>query len=323
EGHRLGLFGRVAALAWNTAPIRPHETTLSGPKRDRLALLRTTRMHTSAVFGLWDGAPGLAECLHRATAGPANAEGTFPGEVGDETMRLWTVTDPELLGAIQGALIPARLYIADGHHRYETAAAYAQERRAADPGAPADADFTTCLVYLCAVDDPGLVLWPTHRLIRPRAGVPTGIEELLGCLGGRFLATRTASLGDATSMAAAHPSRDHAFAVVTADGSAVLSRERDPGATPRQQLDVAVLEDQLLRPLSLTADDLRAGALLYERDPEAVQGAVSRGEAAVGIVLRGCRVEDMLAIASAGETMPQKSTYFYPKVPTGVVLASA
>jgi len=321
RANRLGLFGRLPALPWETAPIKPHERTLSGPKRDRLALMRASGMQTSAVFGLWRGAPAMGPWLAAVTAGPPNASACFPGEAGEERIRLWVVDDHERAVSLQQALREAELYIADGHHRYETAAAYAKERRSATPSAPQDADFTFCLMYLCAADDPGLVLYPTHRLVRPGPGVPGTLSELAAGVSGRFAMAPAASLAEAISAAATRPRDEHAMAIATTDGAALLTRPRDLAGTARQQLDVSVLEEHLVRPWGLTDADVRAGALRYERQAATVAAAVGRGEAALGIVLRGCRVEEMLAVSAAGDAMPQKSTYFYPKVPTGLLMS--
>src|SRR5258708_5559953 len=144
---RRGVLGRVPAARWEDSEVLPHERTMRGPKEDRLALMRATRMQTSAVWVMWDGARGIAEALAAATGRAPDMEGETQGELGVERLRAWVVSDPALLAGIDVALEPARLYIADGHHRFETAAAYAEERRAAEPEAPADANFAMTLIY--------------------------------------------------------------------------------------------------------------------------------------------------------------------------------
>ena len=112
----------------------------------------------------------------------------------------------------------------------------------------------------------------------------------------------------------------HAFAVVASDGVAVLKRPRAAGGSPRERLDVTVLEREILTPAGLSAASIAGGALGYTRSPEDLAAAVQRGDAVLGFGVQPVAVDEVLAIADAGETMPQKSTYFYPKVPTGLVL---
>ncbi len=143
---RRGILGRVPARRWEESEVLPHERTMRGPKEDRLALMRTTRMQTSAVWVMWNRAPGIAEALAAATGRAPDMEGETAGELDVERVRAWVVSDPRHLAAVDAALDPGTLYIADGHHRFETAAAYAEERRAAEPDAPDDADFAMTLV---------------------------------------------------------------------------------------------------------------------------------------------------------------------------------
>jgi uncharacterized protein (DUF1015 family) len=319
---RRGLYLRTPARRWDEAAVLPHERTLRGPKEDRLALMRSTRMQTSAVFALWDRAPGIDEALAAATGRPPDAVGTAEGEVDRETHRLWVVDDPRLMGPVIGALAAARLYIADGHHRFETAAAYAAERHAGDPGAPPDADFAMCLLHLCAAGDPAIEVLPTHRLVRPRPGVPETSAELARRLEGRLVAEPAASLAEAAAEARCLRVAEHAFAVATPDGPLLLRAPRRGGGSPRAALDVSVLEETVLeRACGLDAEAIAQGALDYTRSLEEAQAGVASGAAALAICLNGCTTAEIIAVSDARETMPQKSTYFYPKVPTGLVLS--
>jgi uncharacterized protein (DUF1015 family) len=339
---RRGILGRVPARRWEESEVLPHERTLRGPKLDRLALMRATRMQTSAVWVMWDRAPGIAEALAAATGRSPDMEGEMPGELDVERHRLWVVSDPGQIAAIDAALQPARLYIADGHHRFETAAAYAEERRQADPGAPEDADFAMTLVYASAADDPVLDIWPTHRLVKPltdaraaagesaTATVATVAPPLPQTLDA--LRTRLAATGFlleprpdlATAAAEARSLRDthHAFAVQAPDGAVLLTAERTPAPSPKDLLDVTVLADRVLRDtLGITADAIAGGALAYTRDVTEAERAVHSGEAALAFTTNASTTEEIIAVSDAAEVMPQKSTYFYPKVPTGLVLS--
>jgi uncharacterized protein (DUF1015 family) len=316
---RRGLIARVRAAAWEDSDLRPHEHTLRGPKEDRLALMRATATQTSPVFALGPGAAEIGAALAEVTAAPAAAGGRTDGEIASEKHLLWVVDDPARVGAIHDALRDARLYVADGHHRYETAAAYAAERAAAGDGPDADSQFA--LVYLSDADDPGISLLPTHRLLKPRAGVAFSLDDLWMRLDDGWDVEPSADLATAGEAAAAQRGERHAFAVRARDGSAVLSRPRRSTASPREALDVVVLQDQVLAPAGADETAIRDGALAYTRSLPEVDRAVATAEAVLGFVVNPATTAEMIAVADAGEVMPQKSTYFYPKAPTGLVLS--
>jgi uncharacterized protein (DUF1015 family) len=316
---RLGLIGRVPAVPWAESEVRPHERTLRGPKEDRLALMRATAMQTSPVWVLWDGAPGLLRCLGRITAAPALLDGRFQGEVDGERVQLWHVDDEPGMAEITGLLAPAALYIADGHHRFETAAAYAAERRAA--GDPPDAASQSTLVHLSAADDPALVVLPIHRIVNPVAGLPASREDLLRRLEEGWASDPVDGPLDALAGLGERHGEEHAFVVVAPEGAALLHRPRRPVTSPRQALDTVVLQEEVIRRCGVADEALREGALSYMRDPAEAIAAVRGGHAGLAFLTSPCTSAEILAVAGAGETMPQKSTYFYPKVPTGLVLS--
>jgi uncharacterized protein (DUF1015 family) len=320
ERRRRGLLATVAAVPWEQSDLRPHERTLSGPKADRLALMRATHTQTSPVFAIWKHAKGIDELLARNASGSALLGGRIDGEVDSEKLLIWRVSERTEVAAIIDALRGASLYIADGHHRYETAVAYAQERRAADPDAPSDSPFGQCLVYLTAADDPGLTILPTHRLVRPGPGIAFSLDDLWARLDDAYETEPAADATSALAAAAALRSTHHAFAVVAHDGAAVLRRRRSAVASPRDGLDVAVLEAEVLAPAGISAAAIASGALAYTRNAAMLDAAVQGGEAVLGFGLTSVSTDEVIAVAEADETMPQKSTYFYPKVPTGLVL---
>lgn len=318
--HRRGLLAVVPARPWDAGELLPHERTLSAAKEDRLALLRATRTQTSPVFAMWSGAAGIEEPLRAVTAGPPLLGGRTDGEMGSEKHLLWRVDDPATIAAIQESLAGARLYVADGHHRYETAVAYAQERRGAEPSAPADAPFEHCLVCLAAADDPALVILPTHRLVRPGPGLAFSIDDLWARLDDRWELEAAPDMEAALDACARARPTHHAFAAAAHDGVAVLRRQREKAASPRDGLDAVVLEREVLEPAGVSAAAIREGALAYTRDAAELEAAVRRRDAVLGFGLQPVTTAEVVAVADAGETMPQKSTYFYPKVPTGLVL---
>ncbi|MBJ7610095.1 MAG: DUF1015 domain-containing protein [Candidatus Dormibacteraeota bacterium] len=316
---RRGIYARVRARPWEQSVLRPHERTMRGPKEDRLALMRATHTQTSAVFAVWKDAPAMAELLAEAISRPALAGGRTSGEIGPEKHLLWVVEDPSRLAAFADALAGARLYIADGHHRYETAAAYAAERAAAGDGPDADSQFA--LVYLGDADDRGLSLLPTHRLLRPAPHTAYSLDDLWMRLEDGWELEAADDLASAVAAAAAVRSQRHAVAVRSHEGSALLSRPLGQAASPREALDVVVLQDEVLAPAGVDADAIREGGLDYTRSVDELDRVVTARQAVLGFALNPATTAQMIAVADAGEVMPQKSTYFYPKVPTGLVLS--
>jgi uncharacterized protein (DUF1015 family) len=316
--HRRGILGIVPAEAWERGALLPHERTLRAPKEDRLALLRAIRAQTSPVFAVWTGA-SPASLVDDVTAAPALLGGRTDGEIGSEKHLLWRV-DGERAEALSAALAATTLYVADGHHRYETAVAYHAERDASEPDAPRNAPFRWCLVYLSDAADPALTILPTHRLVRPADGVAYSLDDLWSRLDDAWEVEAAANIDAALSRAAQLRTEEHAFAVVADDGMGVLHRRRRAEASPRAGLDVAVLEAEVLEPAGVSREGVRSGALAYTRDPAELANAVNRRQAVLGFGVQPVTTAEVIAVADAGEVMPQKSTYFYPKVPTGLAL---
>jgi uncharacterized protein (DUF1015 family) len=316
---RLGLLGRVPALPWERSEVRPHELTLRGPKEDRLALMRATQAQTSPVWLLWDGAPGLGSRLSEIATGEALLGGRFDGELGTEKVLIWRIAGEADLTEITSLLAPATLYIADGHHRFETMAAYAAERRAAGDAENADSQFA--LVYASAADDPALVVLPIHRMIRLRPGLPASLAELRARLDAAWKLEPVADPLAALPGLGERRAAEHAYVLVAPDGAALLRRRRGPAGSRRDTLDVAVLQSEVIGACGIGEAELREGALAYTRDPAEAVEAVREGRAGLAFLVSPCTSGDVMAVADAGENMPQKSTYFYPKVPTGLVLS--
>jgi uncharacterized protein (DUF1015 family) len=316
---RLGLVGRVPALPWERSEVRPHELTLRGPKEDRLALLRATRAQTSPVWLLWDRAPGLEARLAKIAQGRALLGGRFDGEMGPEKVLVWQVSDRAVLAEIGALLDPSTLYVADGHHRFETMAAYAAERRAAGDGTDACSQFA--VVYASAAEDSALVVLPIHRLLRPRPGLPSSREELLARLGGTWelepVADPVASLARLRERGAG----EHAYVLVAPDGAAVIRRPRRDAGSRRDALDVSVLQSEVISGCGIGEAELRESALDYTHDAADAVLAVRDGRAGLAFLVSPCTSQEVMAVADAHESMPQKSTYFYPKVPTGLIIS--
>ena len=259
---RTGLVASLRVEPYETGSVLPHERTHRGPKEGRLRLLREVGAQLEPIFLLYEGSAPFA-----VPDGPA--------EIEVEGARLWHLADE----GISEAFSDRRLLIADGHHRYETALAYHQEK-----GTPESAYM---LVVLVSLEDPGLTIFPTHRVFRD-----SPVREKIS---GERRADPESALEELGEL-----SRDRA-AVVVYDGETELAVD---GAG---ELDVQLV------------DRLGQEGLTYTADwREAVQ-AVDAGEAAVAVLMRPTRIEDVFEVAGRGETMPQKSTYFYPKLVSGLL----
>jgi uncharacterized protein (DUF1015 family) len=309
ERERRTLLGAVTIEPYEARVVRPHERTHAGPKEDRLRLTRAVRTNLSPVFGLYPDAEGAAWAA-AGVAGDPHAEMTD----GDGVVhRFWRIDDPAAHEAVAAALADRWILIADGHHRYETALAYRDERRAAGE-TDAEAPHNRVLMGLTALDDPGLVVLPTHRVLKRWVdGADAAFESR--AVGG---------LDELVAELAAAPAGVPVLGLVLPDRMMVLSGGAPPDASPGRRLDVATLEREVLIP-HLGADQAQLahdGELTYVKDAAEAAGLVASGEAAAVFIMRGIPKSEIAAVSDAAETMPQKSTYFYPKLLTGVAFHS-
>jgi uncharacterized protein (DUF1015 family) len=313
---RRGLLARVRVEDYGPGRIRPHERTHPGPREDRLRLTRATRANLSPIFSLYSDPAGTAW----AAVEPATAQPPF-GDVTDEDgtrHRLWRVADPEAIAAVQAALADAELLIADGHHRYETARAYADETG----GEGAHRYVLMCLV---ALEDPGLLIFPTHRLVRETTSQSQ--EALAGVLRADFEIApveqselRPPDGNGPLQLGYIDAHFRRPFRLTLKD-QALADRALDGTPEPYRRLDTAILEALILKgPLGLTDDDIdHMRGLGYARsDGEALQLVLS-GAYDAAFLLRPTPVAQVREIAATGITMPPKTTYFFPKIPTGLL----
>ncbi|HEX8981530.1 MAG TPA: DUF1015 domain-containing protein [Ktedonobacterales bacterium] len=341
ERRRLSLLARVRLEPWEAGVILPHERTLSKPKSDRLKLMRATAATLSPIMSLYDDPQGA---LAKALAKPLKRqpEVTFTDEAGEEH-RLWVSRDAALIERVATFFRDRQIYIADGHHRYETGLAYREEmreaRRELEPDDPAN--FT--LMALSAIEDPGLVVLPTHRIVRGVA--QERLAEFTRDLDGHFTSETLGAPGglgevdvrEVTHALAEAGSAGPAFALIAPDGVRLL-RLTDAGRTAMEArtgehvgssdawraLDVAVLHELVLaQGLSVSEQAIRAGEhVTYTRDAQAALDAVRSGAdgAQLALLLNPTPPSGIRDVARAGDRMPQKSTYFYPKLITGLLI---
>jgi len=291
---RRGIFGALRLHPQSEGIVLPHELTFPHAKADRLRLLRATRANTSPVFGMFADDGGLMRSLGEAARAPAGG-----ASVDTERHRLERIDDAATVDRIVATLRDQRVYIADGHHRYETALNYLAEHK--DTSAKAPERFT--LAFLCALDDPGLRILATHRIV-------SGADDALESAIARSFETAEIDRG---ALGDIQPG-----IVVVRDGrfrSLALRPSTDLGALPAawRTLPVALAEELLVKPAR------EAGAeIAYEHDTERAIAAAANGASA--ILLRAVDPQTLRRVADAGERLPQKTTYFYPKVPAGLVV---
>jgi uncharacterized protein (DUF1015 family) len=326
EHERAGILGAVRLEPFSAGNIRPHERTFARAKADRMHLLRAVRANLSAIFGLYAGHEAALESA-RLWAAKKKPDLDLVDDSG-ERHRVWLITDERSIAAMAEGLRDAHAVIADGHHRYETALAYAEEQRAAGADDP-DAPHNFILMYLACMSDPGLVILPTHRVLRGVTGAdPARIEELLR----RHFHLQQFTRQDSDAfLRALHDAPAHGSLGVAlpTDSKLIVATLLDPAVTDRyashlapsvRGLDVAVLDTVVLRGL-LGIDcsaEAQEGRLTYTHDDRDALQALDAGADAV-FFMKPPRMDDLLAVAGAGEVMPEKSTYFYPKLLTGLV----
>jgi uncharacterized protein (DUF1015 family) len=310
---RTGMFAAVCAEPFGSRRVRPHERTHSAPKADRLALLRAARTSLESIFVLApDPDHALAGALARATKGAPAARAELDG-VG---IRLWVVSGAAA-GELAGLAGRAQLYIADGHHRYETAVAYARENPRAD----------RVVALIVSAADPGLTILPTHRIV---FGADRDAAKLVARWGEWFEVGRVAPCMDRVERLA-ELGRDRTACIVAFpeeyDVTLVLKRDArldhlpEIGATPAvRALDVARIEALVVQ--YVLGAVTTTPSLAYTADPHAAFDAVRKGKAAAAVLLNPPKVEQVFAVADAGDVMPPKSTYFVPKAPSGLVVRS-
>jgi len=323
---------------WGEGHVLPHEGTRQGPKQDRLALMRATAINVSPLWLLYDDADGAV----RAALSPAwSAAPILEAESDGETHVLRVSSDAETIQAAVSAFARRPLYIADGHHRYETAQHFRDQQRG-ERGEDRDAGYEFAMMLLVALDDPGLVVLPTHRLVRGLELNGTALREALG----RWMTLRPLRVsGDdaahgATIEAALEAASGHAFGMMDGDGTWLLAPRSDRDwrqllpdghSEAWRALDVSVLDAIAIREvcgIRAEGEAARSDAtshapsdrLAYVSDFAGAVTAVRTREVQSAFCLRGTRVEQVCAVADARDRMPPKSTFFWPKPKTGLVM---
>lgn len=325
---RRGFVSLIELTRFGQGPVLPHERTLSGPKEDRLKLMRACDAHLELVFGLFSDPDQRWEASVEAALGAAVMDCEFDGA----HHTLYRVTDPSAVESLQGVLADRNIYIADGHHRFETMCTFGDELAEGGRGEGAS---RWGMIYLSNLDDDGLVVRPTHRIVHGLDAVDLGAA--LDAVRPFFDIDEVdlpATVDSLLEGLRAHAEQGATFGLVEPGTGRVhrlrLKADFDPAAAglaslpeALQRLDVALLHELILeRALGITKEAQAAKTnLRYFKSSEAALRVARDGGDGTQLVcfMNATPVSDVVAVCDSGEVMPQKSTFFYPKIPTGLV----
>jgi uncharacterized protein (DUF1015 family) len=328
---RQGFFALTRLQDFSEGDIRPHEKTLDAPKEDRLKLMLACSAQLSPIFALY---ADPRQYFNRMLA--AQVEGVDPfievtQDNGDEC-RLWRITDPALVRKVQQGMAEERLLIADGHHRYEATLNYRNQLRK-EKGNGRES-FNYILTYFANMNDENLVILPTHRLVRgytPKAFLE--LEEALQTYfyleqypktpeGRSWFLKALKNGGRKQRLIGATFKRDPRYLILRLKSKRILARLAKDLSAPLRELDVTTLHLLLLEHvLGLTPEQQVNGATIhYSQDEDAVLQAVEKEDFQAAFLLNPAKAQDILAIVNSGEKMPHKSTYFYPKLISGLIV---
>jgi uncharacterized protein (DUF1015 family) len=330
EYRRRSITCLVKLEEWEKMIVRPHEGTQSLPKGDRTSLIWALKADASPILALYDGnGKQMSSFLDKQTS----VASILSADDGNgESYQLWAITEEGAIGQIVNSLADRPLYIADGHHRYESALTYRRERRTTSSQLAEEEPFDFVMMTLVDFADPGLIILPSHRLVRGLS--PSALDGLMAGLKTCFDVEKL-PLNKADTLSQINGllsgDKDEAKLVIYGLGreKLVLLRLRDFDIiSPMipyfhselyQKLDVSIADHVILEELlGLTHDNVEA-FLDYTTDAVEAVDSVTEKEYQLAIIVSPLRPEVLKAVADSGDRMPRKSTYFYPKTPAGLV----
>ncbi len=318
---RLGLVCLLKLEDYATGNVLPHEKTLSAPKADRLELLRATQAQFESIYGLFSDPDGAVRSFLLEYGDREAVIERVDGLLGS-THKIERLADSDGQAVLRELMADKAVFIADGHHRYETALNFQRESRAASPSdAPLAADYI--LVTLTAFEDEGLLVLPTHRMIR--SVPPEQIAALSSALAEHFTLSPSSPETVDAEIAEHAKAGKIAFGIVLPPGTvqlAVLNQAAPAEAAAVHRLPVSQLEALILDGcLGISREMVTVGDhVAYTRELSEAVSAVARGDAQAAFLLGRPTVEEIKEVSLAGDVMPQKSTFFYPKLLSGLVL---
>jgi uncharacterized protein (DUF1015 family) len=333
ERERKGFMALARLEDFSSGAIRPHEGTLAAPKEDRLKLMLACHANLSPIFALYDEP---RQMINRLLA--EHVRGKAPDvEVKEDkggSCRLWRVADPELIRMARSEMGPLPLLIADGHHRYEAAMNYREHMRRQNPSFTGREAFNYVMMVFANMKDEGVTILPTHRLVRSFA--PIGFRELEESLmryfyiepypknaeGQKSFLRALQSGKKKYRLIGASFKRDPRYLILRLKNKRFMQRLAGDLSAPLRELDVSVLHRLILdHILGIKPEDqIKESAITYSQDEEKVLQALDKEDYMAAFILNPTQPEEILAVTGAGEKMPQKTTYFYPKLIDGLVI---
>jgi uncharacterized protein (DUF1015 family) len=330
-----GLICLVRIEEYDTGIIKPHETTLSGPKTDRLNLLRACRASFSQIFSLF------SDPLGKVSAVLANAAGKPEMEVKHRDgvlHRVWSLSDTNAIGAIVREMADKPIFIADGHHRYDTALNYRNERRKAAGSFTGEEGCNYTAMFLARLEDPGITILPAHRALFNLAGFnPQKFETDLNRYFNieridfdrkseakdlRTILDTVAHRADHAHVFGMRVRGEHSYYLLTLRNEADMDALLPAKSPAYRRLDVSILHHLVIdRLLGIRMETHKQGLNIeYIKDAAEADKRVHDGAAEIVFFMNPTKVEEVKEVAAAGERMPQKATYFFPKLLTGLVM---
>jgi uncharacterized protein (DUF1015 family) len=316
---------------WDKMIVRPHEGTLSRPKSDRLSLLWALQADTSPIMALYEDPRGsIAKALDAGTSGQPLFK--FKAPDGDG-YQLWALADEKTMSQVRVSLANHPLYIADGHHRYESALAYQRERRASAKSATGNQPYDFVMMTLVDFADPGLVILPAHRMVR---GLPAHtLDGFMGTLGTLFQVEELPfakapaqeqinqwldESAGGTRMLLAGPEPSRFSRLTLRDFSLIKPMMPLFHSELYQKLDVSIVDHIILEELLGLTHEAAGVYINYTNDAIEAINRVREREYQLAVIVNPVKAQAVKSIADTGDRMPRKSTYFYPKVPAGLVI---
>jgi uncharacterized protein (DUF1015 family) len=330
EYRRRGIICLVKLEEWSKMTVRPHEGTLVGPKSDRLSLLWALQANTSPILALFDDRGGWVSSLLAAQS-QGEPMINLNADSG-EGHRLWAITDDKAVKQICHYLAHRPLYIADGHHRYESALAYQREKRTFSPSVSVEEPFDFVMMTLVDFSDPGLVILPVHRLVSSMSksaldGLITRIRTFfevdewplnMADISQQVNGLLTEETGKAKLLL--YGLTQERLLVLRLRNFDVVSQMMPYFYSDRyKRLDVSIVDHVILEELLGLSHDMAGASLSFSYDGRDAINRVLDQECQLALIVNPVKPEVVKAVADSGDRMPRKSTYFYPKAPAGLV----
>lgn len=317
---RAGFIAPMRIDEEGTRTILPHEITHKGPKLDRLRLLNETRVNLSCVFGIYSDPTKLVESQIR----PSLGEPDMDVVTGNEGHKVWVITEKKMVEQISAMMIDKKILIADGHHRYETARGFRDRMRATTGIKDGNQGFDYVMTYFSNMDA-GLQILPTHRVIPDSMGVGLvdleyRIKEIFNMVPYDNRKTFLQALHDGgQGHIGLYVSGIQRYYLLELLEGADLDRYLSPDTEPQlKKLDVNILHKCIIEPILGIDPSMAAQRIHYVSDDQEALTIVEQEKADIAFLLNPTTPRMVMDIAAAGSRMPQKSTYFYPKIPTGL-----